>query len=188
MRKISAPPARGSILQPATHLTDDRRSQMRVYHVAIFVMALATLTAFSKAQVVPGPPYSGCRKGNLSEESPATIKAMTFFLESLKVAIKKGDKRQVATLISYPLSVATFTAEFSVQSEEELKKHYDEVFPKDLRTLLLRQQSECVNRVGVKGFTIGTGEIWFDLFPDGKVRIFSINPVEKTAGGAPMTR
>ena len=155
---------------------------MKLHRVITLTMILAALPKPLDAQNVQNQSDTSCRTGNLNHESPATIKAVSLFLDELKTAIRKSDKQRVAKIVFYPLSVATPTAETTVKSEEEFAKRYDEVFPQALRSLLLKQRPGCVGRVGAKGFTIGTGEIWFDLYPDGKVRIFSINPVETPAG------
>jgi hypothetical protein len=159
---------------------------MNRFFVAVCFASICWMCSSLHAQDGASTPKTACTTGNLLAEPPNRVKAITVFWDELEAAIRKNDKRRVANLISYPLSVSTWTAEFRVRSEGELISRYDEVFPKDLKKLLLRQRAECISRVGAQGFSIGHGEIWFDLFPNGKVRIFTINPVEPDAGGLPL--
>jgi hypothetical protein len=99
------------------------------------------------------------------------------FLTDLKAAVAKGDKKRVASMVHYPFSVATQDTQFTIRSEQEFVNKYDQIFPTPVRDLLSRQETRCISRVGSKGFTIGSGEIWFDRLQDGKVKIFSVNAV-----------
>ena len=80
-------------------------------------------------------------------------------------------------MISYPLLFATANQQLKVGSRKELIAKYDQIITAELKTFLIQQEPECISRVGAKGFTIGQGQLWFDKFPDGKVRIFTINCV-----------
>jgi hypothetical protein len=149
---------------------------MRRYILASFV-ALLSLPMF--AQSLKGDaPHDSCRLGNLYESSdPAKREAIAHFLTELKSAIKDGDKSRVAQLAHYPLSVETTNAEFTITSQKEFVNQYDRILPVELRTFLLKQQPRCVSRVGAKGFSVGTGQMWFDEYSDGRVRMFTINAI-----------
>jgi hypothetical protein len=146
----------------------------------IFIIAIVTLGSASGIcqsgkQIEPS---TTCKSGNLfTENDPQTAKLMGHFLTEFKAAIKSGNAMKVAKLAHYPLSVATSKASFSVASKQELVEKYNEIFPVTLRTFLLKQQPRCISRVGAQGFTIGTGQVWFDRYPDGVVRIFSVNAI-----------
>ena len=122
---------------------------------------------------------TGCKSGNLLQESDDSliIEEMGRFLTELKTAVAKGDRSGVARLAQYPLPFATADAHFTIRSQQEFIEKYDQILPPPLRDLLLRQEARCVSRIGARGFTIGTGQIWFDRFPGGKVRIFGITAV-----------
>jgi hypothetical protein len=55
---------------------------------------------------------------------------------------------------------------------------YDRIFTAPLKRLLLNTQPDCVRRVGANGFSFSKGQIWFDRYPDGQVRVFTITPVD----------
>jgi hypothetical protein len=144
-------------------------------------LIVATLLVFvnlsSQAQSsVVGLPFS-CKVGNLSEQSPDTIRAMSAFLTELKDAVEKNEKRRISEMADYPMSVSTTKGKLVVHSASEFVTNYAKLFTPEIRTLLLRQQPECISRVGAQGFTISRGEIWFDIFPDNKIKIIGIVPV-----------
>ncbi len=144
----------------------------------LIVVLGITWSACSAQSAEEGHRPSGCKLGNLLQESdPSLIDDMGRFLVELKTAVAKGDKPGVARLVHYPLSFATADSQFTIRSEREFIKKYDQILPPGLKDLLLRQEARCIGRVGAKGFTIGNGEIWFDRFQDRKVKIFGITAV-----------
>ncbi|MGA9039960.1 MAG: hypothetical protein WB421_05440 [Terriglobales bacterium] len=143
----------------------------RFITIILFMFGMASILLNAQSS-----PTFKCASGNLSEEKPATADAIKTFWEKLESALEKNDKRSLSKMAHYPLSV--FSAnKFSVQSETDFIKDFDRIFPKNLREMLIRQRSECISRVGAQGFSVGSGQIWFDQYPDGKVRFFSVNAV-----------
>jgi len=118
-----------------------------------------------------------CKTGNLDDEPSATITSIEIFLSELKLDVKEDNRDKVAKLVHYPLLVSTPSGRSYIHSQIDFKARYNEIVPSALKTLLLRQQAKCVSRVGAQGFTIGNGEVWFDVFSDGNVKIFTISPV-----------
>lgn len=142
------------------------------------ITALAVLVCVQvHSQTQNGESVAGCKTGNLKEEPANTVTAISSFLGELQAAVKEGRRSEVATLVSYPLSLATPDGKHRVRSEQEFLAEYDSIFPAGLRALLLRQTPGCISRVGAQGFTFGHGQIWFDVYPDGKVKILSINSI-----------
>ena len=149
---------------------------MKTVALVVAIVALAALYTASKSGAEERP-STGCKPGNLRESAPALIEDMGRFLAELKSAVAKDDKQRVARMVHYPLSFATAGAEFTVHSQHEFVEKYDQILPLKLRDLLQRQETRCISRVGAKGFTIGTGEVWFDKFQDGTVKIIGITAV-----------
>lgn len=146
-----------------------------IFIIAIVALGSGAGICQSGKQIQPS---TTCKSGNLFTESdPQTVKVMGHFLTEFKSAIESGDAMKVAKLAHYPLSVATPKTTFSVSSEQEFAEKYNEIFPVPLRMFLLKQQPQCISRVGAQGFTLGTGQVWFDRYPDGTVRIFSVNAI-----------
>jgi hypothetical protein len=149
---------------------------MKTIALVVAIVALATLYTASKSGA-EGRPSVGCKPGNLREIAPALIDDMGHFLAELKSAVAKDDKQRVARMVHYPLSFATADAEFTVHSQHEFVERYDQILPVKLRDLLQKQETRCISRVGAQGFTIGTGQVWFDKYPDGTIKIFTITAV-----------
>lgn len=95
----------------------------------------------------------------------------------LKEFVEQGNKAQISKMVSYPLLISTDAGKRKIRSEKEFMAEYGQIFTEQFKNLLLKQQPECVSRVGAQGFTIGRGEIWFDEFPNGAVKIFTVTPV-----------
>jgi hypothetical protein len=120
-----------------------------------------------------------CERGNLDEEPRATKATITSFFNRLKVAIAQDKRAVVADMMSYPvLTTSIDGTRRRIRSREYFLRSYDQVLPTNERQFILRQDAVCIGRVGAQGFSIGRGELWFDIFPDGKVRIFTINPLD----------
>jgi hypothetical protein len=145
------------------------------YHVPMIALLLTSY--LSAAAQSKDEKHVECRQGNLLEEDRSTVVQMGHFLDQLQAGISHNDKRRVARLAHYPLSVATAESEFTIRSEDEFISTYDKIFPTQLKKFLLRQETRCISWVGTKGFTIGSGQIWFDKVSDGTVRMFSINAI-----------
>jgi hypothetical protein len=148
----------------------------------LFILAIVVLVAVSTPSIAQSSAAkrqaSGCKSGNLLQESDQTlIEEIQRTLAELRTAVAKGDKRGVARLVHYPLHFATADTEFTINSQQEFLTKYDQILPPPLRDLIRRLETRCISRVGNKGFTIGTGQVWFDRFPDGKVKIFAVNAV-----------
>jgi len=141
------------------------------------LVAMLTSNCFSANAQSIGVIRDACKLGNLSDEPASTTKSITEFIASLKANLRANDSKRLASMISYPLLVSPESGKFRVRTPNEFEKRYLQIFPMQLRDLVLRQGPECVSRVGAKGFTIRNGEIWFDLYPDGRVRIFTITTV-----------
>jgi len=123
---------------------------------------------------------AGCKADARSDVPSAVfsdnIAALTYFLNGLQVAIKEDRPDKVAKFMHYPLLAGSYKP-IHVHSEREFIAGYDKLFPADLRQLILRQRPACIHWGGSQGFTIGLGSLWFDVYDDGKVRAFTINPV-----------
>lgn len=147
---------------------------------AVLLLLLLSSTS-ARAQGVSAEVSPPCGAGTLETESPETTKSLSVFLETLKSALSSKDKQKLADMSAYPLHVATATRKFTIRSREEFMQKYEQIFPKRLVEFLEALQPPCIGRMGAQGFTVGHGEIWFDRYPDGTVRFFSINPVVSPA-------
>lgn len=142
---------------------------------ALFLIASSTAPLVGRKQPATQAP---CKASNLGEENPARAKAIEEFWRRFQNALKRNDKQNIAGMVEFPLSVAFASGrQIEIRSQTEFLADYARVFPKRTRRMFLRYPAECINRVGAKGFSIAEGQIWFDQYPNGKVKIFSMNVV-----------
>lgn len=147
----------------------------------IYTIALS-LIFFSGPQRVISPPHEAkskvsCHLGNMDKQSAGVQSAIGLFLGKLQTAVAENHRWQVADMISYPLSAWIDGKNVEVQSKQEFVRLYGQVFTKPLSRLLLEQQPACISRVGAQGFSFSKGEMWFDFYPDGSVKVFTVTPI-----------
>jgi hypothetical protein len=105
------------------------------------------------------------------------IKDNAYFWNEVQTAIREGRRDKVVGFMHYPL-LDGVKGRVSVRSAHEFVADYDKLFPVGLRQYILGHDSSCVHRVGDKGYMIGSGVLWFDIYDKGEFRIFTINGTE----------
>ena len=138
-------------------------------------LLVLVFAANSWAQASRTNSLSPCGTSNLKEESANTVASIETFWQAFKSAVENEDRRALAKMVHYPLLVSMPNRKFYIRSEKDFIKRFTQIFPKNLRVLLLNQPPECINRIGTQGFSLGNGELWFDQYQDGKVRFFTVN-------------
>jgi hypothetical protein len=81
-------------------------------------------------------------------------------------AVRRGDKEEVASLVSYPITVTLPTGKRSMRGPKDLVANYDAIFSAKYRKAI----SDALPHnmfVRSEGVMLGNGEIWFEA--DGKV-------------------
>jgi len=86
-------------------------------------------------------------------------RAAAFFTE-LQKAISAGDRRAVASMCRYPLSVNVGGKHRLVQNREELIAQYPRIFNSEVRHAVLSLSAPI--HAGWRGFMTSQGELWFD--------------------------
>ena len=141
------------------------------------VAVLGLACAIAAAQSPAAKPNLSCTPGNLAEVQPEVSQGVGEFLHELQAAVRKNDKEAASQLFNYPFTVHMKTGKFVVKNQQEFEQKYSRIFPQPLIDLVESQQTQCLNRVGDKGYMLGRGEIWFDQFSGGKLQAFSVNLV-----------
>ena len=125
-----------------------------------------------------GQALHNCKTGNIYKTADhSDVKHIEVLFTDIHSALVTSDKKKLSELMHYPLSVGTLKGSFTVRSKAEFLGKYDMIISNDLRAFLLRQKARCVGEVGSRGFTLGSGQIWFDEFDPGDFKIFTINNV-----------
>ena len=81
-------------------------------------------------------------------------------------AVKRNDRKTVASLIAYPIKVTLSARTRSIRSSAELIANYDAIFSPGFRQAI----AEAIPRnmfVRDQGIMLGSGQVWFG--PDGRV-------------------
>ncbi len=117
-----------------------------------------------------------CKDGNVQGEPKAVQEKLERFFSALQKAVANDD-RPAARLVSYPLNVSLETRKLKIVDQAAFIRDYDEMFPPEIRKFLAAQRSTCISRVGAQGFSAGQGQFWFDVFPDGEVKLFGMTPI-----------
>ncbi|NRR33205.1 hypothetical protein HSX11_23820 [Oxalobacteraceae bacterium] len=81
-------------------------------------------------------------------------------------AVKSGDKKAVASLLAYPISVNLAGKRVHLKKAAELIAHYDAIFTPDYRGLILAAVPRNMFSRD-QGIMLGSGQVWFN--GDGKV-------------------
>lgn len=81
-------------------------------------------------------------------------------------AVKQGDKKTVASLISYPIKVGLSSGSKSLRGPSDLIANYDAIFSPRYREAILNALPRNMFARD-QGIMLGRGEVWFG--PDGKV-------------------
>jgi len=142
------------------------------------MIALFLSVTFSPAIAQSGPKAAAKCEGRIfKEEKPETVSQVQDFWRELQSALRRNDQRHLAAMASYPLNVSGRDRRDKVHNQNEFIAHYSDVFPSDLRAMLLRQPIDCVGRVGSRGFSVAQGQVWFDRSSDGTYKILAVNTV-----------
>jgi hypothetical protein len=122
---------------------------MKAITIAAVLVAALLWTSLSHAQ---------CSLGDQAVTDPATKADLRVFWNDLVTAVRQDNKKDITNIVAYPLLVSS-SRKFRVHSAQEFIGKYDQIFTKGLRGFLLKQDPDCIARVGAQGFSVGTGEI-----------------------------
>jgi hypothetical protein len=142
--------------------------------VLLLMLAAAPTLLAAQSESAKEPP--NC-EGKLGEEQLNTARAIEDFWQDFQSSLRKNNKQHLAAMAKYPMNANLARGSLKVRTPQEFVRRYDEILPEELRQMLLKQPVNCIGRVGWRGFTVAEGQIWFDQYPDGKVKIMAVNVV-----------
>ncbi len=91
---------------------------------------------------------------------PACAEAIAFF-QKLQVAVKAGDKAQVASMVSYPMRTSQHGQRVKIRSRQQFLQAYSQVFtPQVICAVEAAKPSDVWGNY--QGFMVGQGVIWWD--------------------------
>jgi hypothetical protein len=152
-----------------------KSSQDAVRRFVVLLLAVTLWPMFIRAQADGSKP-ANC-EGNLGDEKPETAEAVKHFWQDFQLALQNNDKQSVAAMAEYPMSAYFRQHSVKIRTKREFANRYNEIFPENLKRMLLKEPADCIARVGWRGFSVAEGQVWFDRFSDGNVRITAVNVV-----------
>jgi hypothetical protein len=99
------------------------------------------------------------------------------FLDRLQAAVRADKKKQVATMVEYPVKVFVGRDTRLIKNSSVFVREYDQIITGHVRRMILDQSSKCLFG-NVNGFMVGDGEVWFREHPKNIFKIVSINTNE----------
>lgn len=87
------------------------------------------------------------------------------FLDRLKRSVKASDRKGLAAVVNYPLSVSLGGTAMTISRPEQFLKHYSEILTPKVEAAIANQKPENLF-ANDGGIMIGDGEVWFRC-PDG---------------------
>jgi len=150
--------------------------------LVFIILITACFLAGSKAQKPDAAAHRAPEcQGNV-RQNPKVMARVAEFLDELQAAIAANDRDHVASLIHYPLRVATKDRRFIVRSKADLIDQYDRIFPPEIKNVLMSEQPDCANISSRGPLMFGDGTVWFNSFAgeklstSGEFKIITINP------------
>jgi hypothetical protein len=145
-----------------TH-TVSRSSKM-----SVLVLCALSVTLLSNA-------VAQSNDGRCGSPTKECLEATSFF-QKFQLAIKDGDREDVASLIRYPLRVTLKGHKALIRNRWELLRNYDAVFDNAVRCAIANgRQSDVWGNW--QGFTVDAGPIWWEksTTPDSPFLIIAVN-------------
>ncbi len=153
---------------------------MGSFWLAISVL-LATLTNVAYSQ--------SARVGESCDLGVLGVKeSKDFFLfdRELRTALSKEDTEMTALLVTYPLRVGDERGSYSIGDPSSLQRRFPEVFPSEVRQIVLKQRPETVF-CNYTGIAYGNGNVWVTVTNQGYV-VQAVNLPDGAADNTSLPR
>ena len=105
---------------------------------------------------------------------PTVASEARSFLVRLQRIVKTGDKKQLASLIHYPIRVLDGDHSIEISSPSRFVEKYSSILTPDVKHAILAQSATCLFGNG-QGMMIGRGQLWFQKESSGDMKIITIN-------------
>ncbi|HEX4019995.1 MAG TPA: hypothetical protein VHX63_02525 [Acidobacteriaceae bacterium] len=143
-------------------------------------VGIAVLLAVSVAPGIARAQSPACGGNStvdaLGAETAAGARA---FLAQLQTAVRSKNKKQVETMVNYPLLVLRSGTRTRIRQKATFLASYDQIFTPTVRDAVLHQTAQCLFG-NSSGAMVGDGQVWFREQAPGQWKIITIN--ESTPG------
>jgi beta-lactamase regulating signal transducer with metallopeptidase domain len=96
------------------------------------------------------------------------------FARKIKSYVKDNNKKSLAELIAYPISVSINGAKVSISKEEEFEQNYDDIMNAELKGRISKSYTKYMFS-NYMGIMLGNGEVWFENWEGKGLRMIAIN-------------
>ncbi|MFA9466131.1 MAG: M56 family metallopeptidase [Velocimicrobium sp.] len=96
------------------------------------------------------------------------------FARKIKSYIIENNKKGLAELVVYPISVTINGSKVSISNKKKFEENYADIMNAEFKKRISNSYTKYMNS-NYMGIMIGDGEIWFDNWNDKGLRIYAIN-------------
>jgi len=127
----------------------------------------------------------GCPGDTVDRLGSEIAKRSRAFLTELKSAVEASNKTKVASMIRFPLRVATPKKQIEIKNREEFLYNYDHIFTPAVKAKIADEASSRCLFANWQGFMVGDGEVWFREVRPGTFRLVTVNVEADFSVGEP---
>jgi hypothetical protein len=95
-----------------------------------------------------------------NDQRPDYPRALAFF-HRIQNALQQNDRTEISRLTEYPLLTTRHGQKHWIRTRNELLGNFDQIFDSGVRCAVMRATDKDVWG-NSRGFTVGSGAIWFD--------------------------
>jgi hypothetical protein len=126
------------------------------------------------AQDRPTAKVGACSNSTVEEWGPERAAQARAFLAALKLAVRRRDKKAVASTVLYPLRLFVGARETTVRDSAEFVKKYEQILQPRIVAAIVDQDPDCLFG-NWQGAMVGHGEVWFQRQSSGEFKIITVN-------------
>jgi hypothetical protein len=106
---------------------------------------------------------------------PEVAKQARDFLGKLRNAVQRNEKKQVASMVRYPISIHFADKTTVIRNSDEFTRNYRRIVSDSVKAEIIDEKSSRCLFANSQGFMVGDGEFWFQEFPQGVFKIVTFN-------------
>jgi hypothetical protein len=149
---------------------------MPLIRITVLILLLIGSTT-CRAQETKAPPCGG--SDTVDKLGADTAKNTRAFVAHLQELVRTGDKKAIASEISYPLRVNETAngkpTHTSIRSPQQFIAAYDRLLTENVKSAILNPTAIPCLFGNYQGFMIGDGQLWFQETSPGNFHIFALN-------------
>jgi hypothetical protein len=159
--------------KPRYRCSNVRSVAGRIFLVAVFLLFGVSVSQW--AQTNPRGETSECAGDTVDRMGPEVAKQARDFLGKLRNAVQRNEKKQVASMVRYPISIHFADKTTVIRNSDEFTRNYRRIVSDSVKAEIIDEKSSRCLFANSQGFMVGDGEVWFQEFPQGVFKIVTFN-------------